>query len=140
VDAALASVGTIADGIYVSSQTAFVTDSGNPEVARFLADMQKFKPDGKVNLNSLSGYAAGQLFAKIAATMPGGIDAASFRSTLDNLAAPVESGLVGPWAIKGRPTVLPAAPRVLNPNIAYGVVTGGKIVSAVPGFSNPFPG
>ncbi|MFI5957514.1 ABC transporter substrate-binding protein [Cryptosporangium sp. NPDC051539] len=140
VDAGLASVGAIADGIYVSSQTAFVTDSGNPEVAKFLADMRRFEPDGKVSLNSLSGYAAVRLFAKIAATVPGGIDAASFRSTLDNLAAPVDTGLVGPWAIKGRPAVLPAAPRVLNPNIAYGIVRGGKIVAAAPGFSNPFPG
>ena len=140
IDAALASVGTIADGIYVSSQTAFVTDDGNPEVAKFLADMKQFQPNGKVNLNSLSGYAAVQLFAKIAGTMPGAIDAATFRSTLDNLVTPVDTGLIGPWAIKGRTAALPAAPRVLNPNIAYGVVTGGKIVSATPGFSNPFTG
>lgn len=140
VDAALASVGSIADGIFVSSQTAFVTDSSNPEVARFLANMRKFEPGGKVNLNSLAGYAAVRLFAKIAETVPGKVDAAAFRSTLDNLSTPVETGLIGPWAIKGRPASLPTAPRVLNPNIAYGVVTDGKIVSAVPGFSNPFTG
>lgn len=138
-DPILATLGAAADGIFLVSQTAFASDPTNPAVAQFISDMKTYQPNGTINQNSLSSYAALQLFARIAKDIPGPtVDAASFKAAVENVSTPIDTGLVGEWAIKGRKPIVPTAPRILNPSMAFGVVKNGKIVSAVDGFVNPF--
>jgi branched-chain amino acid transport system substrate-binding protein len=136
---ALKTLGALGNGILVSSQTAFYTDSSNPAVAGFLAAMQKYAPGTPVDSN-LPGFFAGvELFAKVMETSTSSTpDSAAFIAALNNLATPINIGLIGPWAIKGRHPELSADPRILNPNIALGIVKNGVVVAYQQGFSDPF--
>jgi hypothetical protein len=66
------------------------------------------------------------------------LNSAAFTDAVSNIATPVNIGLIGPWAIKGRGMALSADPRVLNPNIAIGIVKNGEVVPYQQGFSDPF--
>jgi branched-chain amino acid transport system substrate-binding protein len=136
---ALKTLGPIGNGILVSSQTAFYTDSSDPAVKAFLAAMQKYAPGTPIDSNLPAFYAAVELFAKVMETSTSSTpDSAAFIETLDNLATPIDIGLIGPWAIKGRDAALSEDPRILNPNIALGIVKNGVVIPYQQGFSNPF--
>ena len=132
-------MGSSANGVLISSQSAFASQN-SIQVAKFRADMRRYVPSGTVDLNSLGAYASVELFSSVAKTSSAKtITSAAFKTAANNISTPITLGLIGPWAIKGRTPALATAPRILNPNIAYGVVKKGKIVPyGTPGFSNPF--
>jgi branched-chain amino acid transport system substrate-binding protein len=136
---ALKTLGSLGNGILVSSQTAFYTDSSNPGVQAFLAAMQKYAPGTAVDSNLPAFYAAVELFAKVMETSTSAtLNSAAFTDAVNNVATPINIGLIGPWATKGRGAALSADPRVLNPNIAIGIVKNGEVVPYQQGFSDPF--
>lgn len=137
--ATLKALGSLASGILVSALTALPVDTSNPAVMRFRAAMQKYAPGAAIDGTAIQVYAAVQLFAKVMATAGGtATGAAAFAAALSNLSTPVDIGLIGPWAVKGRTPALSAYPRILNPIIAFGVIRNGVVVPNPDGFSNPF--
>ena len=111
IEAALPTMGTLADGILISSQTAFPSETSNAAVKTFLSDMKRYQPGGTVNGNSLGAYAAVELFKTVATTSTAKtLDAATFKAAANKFAPPVSLGLIGPWAIKGRTPQLSAYP------------------------------
>lgn len=137
--ASLLALGSLADGMLISSLTALPSDTANPAVAAFRANMKRYAPNASIDTNDLTVYAAVELFAKVMATSAGtATDAKAFKAALDNLSRPVDIGLIGPWAIRGRSPSLRAYPSILNPIIAFGVVKNGTVMPDPAGFSNPF--
>lgn len=141
-DKSIKAMGASGDGLLVSSQNAFVADTENPQVARFVADMKKYAPDAAVEDRSLNAYAKVMLFAQILKEAEtADLDGAKFSAVLEGLETPVETGLLGPWAVKGRTSPLSDFPRILNPTVTLGEIRDGKVVpTGDPGFIVPFAG
>jgi branched-chain amino acid transport system substrate-binding protein len=135
----LKTLGSLSQGFLVSSQLAFVTDTSNPGIQKFLADMQKYQPSATVDDLSLAAWAAVELFAKVMATSTATtLDNAAFNAALANLSTPIDIGVLAPWAVKGVSSPVPSFPRILNGTAQAGVVQDGKIVPDGKGFFNPF--
>jgi branched-chain amino acid transport system substrate-binding protein len=135
----LKTLGTSTEGFLVSSQMAFVTDTSNPGIQKFLADMQKYQPSGTIDDLSLAAWTAVQLFAKVMATSTATTyDNTAFDAALANLSTPIDTGVLAPWSVKGATSPLSSFPRVLNPSAQAGVVQNGKIVPDGKGFFDPF--
>jgi branched-chain amino acid transport system substrate-binding protein len=136
---ALKTLGALGNGILVSSQTAFYTDSSDPAVKDFLTAMQKYAPSAPIDSNLPAFYAAVELFARVMETSTSStLDSAAFIDAANSLATPINIGLIGPWAIKGRQSALSEDPRILNPDIALGIVKNGEVIPYQQGFSDPF--
>jgi ABC-type branched-subunit amino acid transport system substrate-binding protein len=135
----LKALGSKTEDFLVSSQMAFVTDTSNPAIVKFTADMQKYQPSAIVDDLSLAAWAAVQLFVKVAETSTAAtLDSAAFDQALANLSTPVDIGVIAPWSVKGVTSPVADFPRVLNPTVQVGVVHGGKIVPDGKGYLNPF--
>jgi len=131
-------LGAAADGIYVVSQIGFLTDDKNPGVARYAADLKKYKPGSEPLDIGLYSWSAVQLFAAAAkAQNLATFTRSSIKQSLDSLTTPVDIGSVAPWAVAGRTSPFPEYPRVVNPTVQIGVVENGAVVPDGKGFVNP---
>jgi branched-chain amino acid transport system substrate-binding protein len=130
-------LGPLANGIEVSGAIAFASETSNPEVAAFLADMKKYQPQAAVDQISESAWAAMQLYAKL---MKGqtNFSAGNVLSLLKNLSTPIDLGVAGPFAVKGAVSPVPGFPNIYNPDITLGVIHNGVIEQDGPAFVNPF--
>jgi ABC-type branched-subunit amino acid transport system substrate-binding protein len=137
----LKTLGSSTEGFLVSSQMAFVTDTSNPGIAKFLGDMQKYQPSGTIDDLSLAAWAAVQLFAKVMATSTATTPSnTAFDAALASLSTPIDIDVIAPWSLQGKTSPLPSFPRVLNGTAQAGVVQNGKIVPNGKGFFDPFTG
>lgn len=137
----LKALGADSDGFLVSSQLAFVTDTANPGIQKFLADMKQFQPKGSIDDLSLAAWASVELFAKIlGASSAATMDSAAFNAALANLTTPVDIGVIAPYTVDGVKSPLSDFPRVLNATVQVGSVHSGKLVPDGKGFSDPFTG
>lgn len=135
----IAALGPLANGLLVSSQSLFVSNTNNAAVKKFLADMKKYEPSSSVDTNSLSAYASVELFARVLETSKAKkLNNKAFIVAANHISKPINIGLIGPWSIEGRKPALAAFPRVLNPTISFGVVSDDVLRPSGPGFSNPF--
>ena len=64
IEVALPEMGSSANGLLISSQSAFATQSTSA-VKQFRAAMARYAPSGTVDLNSLGAYAAVELFRSV---------------------------------------------------------------------------
>ncbi len=129
--------GAAADGILLTSQVAFTTDTANPGIAAFLADMQKYAPNATIDESTLFAWAATQLFAKVAATASG-TDAASILAAFSNLSTPVDVGVAAPYSVVGKTSPFPMFARIFNSTVQFGTISGGAVQSDGKGFVPAF--
>jgi branched-chain amino acid transport system substrate-binding protein len=135
--AELQAMGSAADGMLVSSDTAFVTDTANAGVRQFLADMKKYQPSAQVDGQSMFGWAGVELFAKVAATLKSW-DPATVLRAFENISTPVDIGVIALYHTAGVTSPVSAYSRILNPTAQVGVVQNGTIEPNGQGFFNPF--
>jgi branched-chain amino acid transport system substrate-binding protein len=135
--ATLKALGSQANGVLLTGQLAFTSDTRNPGVARFLADMRKYSPGSEVDETSELAYAAVQLFAK-AASSARGTTPGDILTAMQHLDRPVSIGLAGPYQVMNSKRYLSAFPDIYNPTVQNGVVRDGVIVADGAGFFNPF--
>ncbi len=136
----LVAAGSYGNGELVSSISAIVSGNTNPQVQQAEAAMAQYAPGATIDSTGIAFFAGVELFAKIMDTSHAStLNTAAFVTAMKNLSTPINIGLVGPWAIKGRTPGLKSQPRVLNPDIAIGIVKNGVIVPWKSGFINPFP-
>jgi branched-chain amino acid transport system substrate-binding protein len=136
----LKALGADSEGFLVSSQLAFVTDTANPGIQKFLADM-KNEPTSTIDDLSLAAWAAVQLFAKVLATSTSStLDSAAFDAALTSLSTPIDINVIAPYKVAGVTSPLPDFPRVLNATVQVGTVHNGQLVPDGKGFSDPFTG
>jgi ABC-type branched-subunit amino acid transport system substrate-binding protein len=130
-------IGSQGNGLEVSSLAAFATDSANPGIAAFKADMASYQPKAGVDSDSLRTWSAVQLFAKVAAGAKA-YTAAEVAAAMLNLSTPVDIATIAPYTVKGRKSPLAQYPRLLNPMVQYGVLQNGVVKPDGKGFVNPF--
>jgi hypothetical protein len=132
----ISALGADATGIVVVSANAFVTDTTNPGIAKYKANMKKYRPKAALDDGSLQAWSAIQLFAQAAARgtkfTPAGLWA-TFRT----IARPIDIKTSGPWSVVGKLGKIPGFSRIVNPTVTFGVVRGGKVVPQGKGFTNP---
>lgn len=135
--AVIKAMGPDAEGIKLTSQIAFTTDSANKGVAEYTANLKALDPAAQPQDIGMFSWSAVQLFSAVAKGLPT-VDQASVKTAFDSLAQPIDIGTVAPWSIAGKTSPMPAYPRILNPNVQVGVVTNGVVVPDGKGFINPF--
>jgi branched-chain amino acid transport system substrate-binding protein len=130
-------LGSLANGIELSGAVVYDSETSNPEVAAYLADMKKYQPQAAVDQISESAWAAMQLYAKL---MKGqtNFSSSNVLSLLKNLSTPIDLGVAGPYAVKGAVSPVPGLPNIYNPNITLGVIRNGVIEQNGITFVNPF--
>jgi hypothetical protein len=131
-------LGVDGEGIFVSSQTAFVTDTTNPGVAAYLADLKAYGPKDSPAMDlGVLAWSGVKLFAAIAASL-GEVDAQTFRKAADALDTPVDIGTIAPWQTVGRASPVGDWPRIVNPFVQVGILRSGVPVPDGKGFIDPF--
>ncbi|WP_375476569.1 ABC transporter substrate-binding protein [uncultured Jatrophihabitans sp.] len=136
--AILKALGSAANGILLTSQVAFVTDTANAGVAKFLADMKKYQPSAVIDETTLIAWSAATLFAKVAATAKS-TDAAGILAAFTGLSTPVDVGTVAPYAVAGKTSPVKGFSRIFNPTVQDGTVDNGEVKSDGKGFQPAFP-
>jgi branched-chain amino acid transport system substrate-binding protein len=129
--------GPAADGVLLSSQLAFSTDTSNAGIVAFLADMKKYQPSAVIDESTLFAWGAVQLFAKVAGPANATTGSAVI-SAFNSVSKPVDIGIAAPYSVSGKSSPLATFPRVLNPTVQDGVIESGVIKANGKGFINPF--
>ena len=93
--------GQSAEGMYLTSEYAFISDDKNPGIEKFKEDMKKYQPDAPLNGASLQGWSGMELFAGAAAGAKA-MEAKVLLETFESIKKPVESApsVPGPWSAK----------------------------------------
>jgi len=99
-------LGSQGNGLELSGSVAFPSETGNPAVAAYLADMAKYQPQGTIDQESETSWAAMMLFAKV---MKGqtNFTASHVLSLMKNISAPINLGVAGPYVVKGAVSPIP---------------------------------
>ena len=128
-----------ANGILLSSQTALVTDTSNPGVAKFLADMKRYQPSATLDERTETGWAAMMLFSKVTASLTSFTPATVMRA-MKSVTTPIDLQIIGPWESAKAVSPTKQFPQLgFNPTVAYGVVEDGQTVAdKTKGFPDPF--
>jgi ABC-type branched-subunit amino acid transport system substrate-binding protein len=134
--AAIKAMGSAADGILLAGQLAFPTDTSNPAVTKFLADMTKYEPKATIDETTLFSWGAVQLFAKVVGPAKAA-DGPAVLAAFKALSAPVDIGITAPYSATATPEI-PASPRLLNFTVTYGSITGGDVKGDGTGFHDPY--
>ena len=132
----VSALGADAVGIVVVSANAFVTDTTNPGIAKYKADMKKYRPKAALDDGSLQAWSAIQLFAQAAARGKK-FTSAGLWATFRTIARPIDIKTSGPWSVVGKLGKIPGFSRIVNPTVTFGVVRAGKVVPQGKGFTNP---
>src|ERR1700677_747501 len=129
-------LGTEGNGIELAGNVAFPSETSNPAVAAYLADMAKYQPNGTIDQISETSWAAMMLFAKV---MKGqtNFTASHVLSLMKNISAPINLGVAGPYVVKGAVSPIAGFPNIYNPTITLGVLENGVIKQSGPTFVNP---
>ena len=130
-------LGSEGNGIELAGNVAFPSETSNPAVAAYLADMAKYQPNGTIDQLSETSWAGMMLFAQ---AMKGqtNFSASNVLSVMNNLSTPINLGVTGPYKVKGSPSPIPGFPNIHNPTITLGVLQNGVIKPAAgPAFVNP---
>jgi branched-chain amino acid transport system substrate-binding protein len=135
--AILKALGPDANGVEVTSQVALISDTANPGVAAFLADIKKYAPNTTLDEQTEGAWASAQLFAKVMASSAA-FTPAAVLSAFTALATPVDVVIAGPYAVKGVKPIVATFPRIFNPTVENGVIQNGTLVSDGKGLVNPF--
>jgi ABC-type branched-subunit amino acid transport system substrate-binding protein len=133
----LKAVGSLGNGIELVGSVSVQSDTSNPAVRAFLADMKKYQPRATLDEESENSWAAVQLYAKVMAKATD-FSSSHVLSLMQNLSTPINVGVAGPYLVKGAKPVLAGYPRIFNPDIVEGVVRNGVIEPSGHGFVNPF--
>jgi ABC-type branched-subunit amino acid transport system substrate-binding protein len=135
----IAALKSAANGILLSSQTALTTDTANPGVAQFLADMKKSQPSAVLDERTETGWAAMMLFSKATASLSS-FTPATVLGAMKSVSTPIDLQIIGPWKSVGATSPVKMFPQLgFNPTVAYGVVKNGQTVpDQTKGVQNPF--
>ena len=129
-------LGSLGNGLEVSGNVAFPSETSNPAVAAYLADMAKYQPQGTIDQLSETSWAGMMLFAK---AMKGQTDFSGSHvlSVMNSLSTPIDLGVTGPYKVVGAVSPIPEYPNIHNPTITLGTLENGVMEQSGPTFVNP---
>jgi len=139
---AASTLGASAEGVLVTSNFIPITESDDPGVENFLAEVDEYDSDLVIDDGSMNGWAGVHVIADVLADATGDVsDPATLISALGT-ATNVETGITPPldFATPPEPIFGGAISRLFNPDVLYAVIEGGEIVLTTdePEFINPF--
>jgi ABC-type branched-subunit amino acid transport system substrate-binding protein len=129
--------GAAANGVLLSSQLAFTTDTSNPAIVQFLADMKKYEPSSVIDESTEFSWASVMLFAKVAATAAS-TDAPGILAAMNALSTPINIGVTAPYSVVGKTSPVPGFTRIFNATAQFGAIENGALVPDGKGFQDPF--
>jgi branched-chain amino acid transport system substrate-binding protein len=135
--AVIQALGPDAEGIDVVSQTAFSTDTTNPGVREYLADLKAYGNGAAPKEIGMFAWSSIKLFAELASRLDT-VDAVSVGAAFESARDPIDVGTAAPWATADKRPPLPEYPRVINTSVQIGVVRNGSITADGKGFVDPF--
>jgi branched-chain amino acid transport system substrate-binding protein len=133
----LKALGSQANGILITEQTAFPTDSGNPAIAAYQAAMKKYQPAAGIDADSLRTWTATELTAKVLERTRADT-ASAVLAAFENLSESVDIGTIAPYSVKGEKSPLPEYSRIFNDTVMNGVIADGEPKSLADNFVDPF--
>jgi branched-chain amino acid transport system substrate-binding protein len=141
--ATIKAAGSAAEGVLVTAQAAFPTDTTAPAMKAFLGDMKKYQPDSAIDENAIRGWSAIMLFAKVMSGASAGDRTAAPTSAqvlaaFNGITTPIESGTFGPFGPPAAKPYVAGFDRMFSPWIQNGVVKDGVVRPDGNGFVNPF--
>ena len=141
----LKAAGSAADGVLVTSLTAPVTDTTNPGIVSFLADMHKYQPTASVEDVTVQGWSAVMLFAKVLSGGSGASSGAAPTSeqvlaAFNGITTPIQLGTIGPFGPPPAKPYVAGYDRIFAPTVSNGIVKNGVLEPDGKGFVNPFVG
>jgi ABC-type branched-subunit amino acid transport system substrate-binding protein len=123
----LKTLGAAANGIYAVGDVAPYT---SPNAAQFLADVKKIDPNAENDVNSdefaIQAWASVELWAKVAATIHGTINAASTLAAFNDLKTPVTLGVTEPYDTSDPSQAVKGVTRLFNPYMAIDRIINEK--------------
>jgi len=134
----LKTLGSAGDGIYVVGRALFPTDTSNPEVAAFLADINKYEPGTLLDENSEMGWSGVETYAELMKNATS-FTGADVIAALAKLTSPIQAGVYGPFLGAGTPPD-PTYPRLLSAYYVTGQVENGAIQPINGTFQSTFQG
>ena len=129
-------LGSLANGIIVADGTQFVTDTANHFVQAYLKGMAKYAKGAAIDDASMQGWSAMQLFAAAAAQSKS-FTPAGLMKTFSSIKKPIKIGTSAPWSVVGKLGKVKGFSRLVNPDIALGIIINGKVVPEKGGWVNP---
>jgi branched-chain amino acid transport system substrate-binding protein len=129
--ATVKALGSSAEGMRLASTAAAVTDTSNPEVKKFLADMSKYSPSAELDENAEISWSAVELYAEVMAHQTD-FSGANVIATFEKVTSPVQAGVMGDFVGSGTPPIA-SAPRLLNLGYFANTVTNG-VITGVGGY------
>jgi ABC-type branched-subunit amino acid transport system substrate-binding protein len=137
-------VGPAANGMYVTAQTAFPTDTNNAGIRAFLPDMHKYQPKTSIEEYTIQGWSAIKLLQAVLAQDSSSTTSAAPTSkqildAFNNIGTtPIQLGTIGPFVKPPAKRVVPGFARMYSATVQTGVVKDGVLEPDGKGFVNPF--
>jgi ABC-type branched-subunit amino acid transport system substrate-binding protein len=132
--ATLTALGSQANGVLATSPVASPTDTSNPSVVQFQADMNKYAPGAVQDDTALQGWSSVQLFVAVTKNLSNW-DAKSVLDAFNNMPK-IDLPSIDGYQVAGVTSPLPQYPRLFHPETATFSIENGKVVPN--GFINPF--
>ena len=134
----LKALGTIPFKQYAVSVTVPPSQTSDPTIAKFDAEMDAIDPTAQKSETALTFWTAMKLFAAVCSKLDT-IDASSVTKAMNSLQEPVQLGSTAPYAVAGVTSPVKAAPRLFNPMVMYLQIKDGVPTPIDGKFVNPFP-
>jgi branched-chain amino acid transport system substrate-binding protein len=141
--AVLKAAGRAAEGLLVTGLAAPSTDTANPGMTAFLADMHKYQPSTAIQEFSIQGWSAVKLLAKVLSDAPGASStevptSKQILAAFNGISTPIQLGTIGPFAAPPAKPYVPGFNRMFSATVDNGVVKSGVVQPDGKGFVNPF--
>jgi branched-chain amino acid transport system substrate-binding protein len=136
--ATIKALGQDANGILLTGQTAFASDTANPGVSDLLADFKKYQPDSDITENAIQSWSGVKLLVKL---LSGGDEAPTSKDIIaafDAVTDPIELGTIPPFGAPPAEALLKGYDNMYSPDVQNGVIEDGVAVSDGNGWINPF--
>jgi branched-chain amino acid transport system substrate-binding protein len=130
-------LGPSANGVLVTGQVAFASDTANPGISQFLADMNRYAPGATIDEVTIQGWTAVQLMSKVLAHATS-FSGKSVTQAFNDIKTPVDVPTMGPFGPPSATPYITGYPRMYNPTVQDGVVSGGVAKNDGSSFVNPF--
>jgi ABC-type branched-subunit amino acid transport system substrate-binding protein len=119
----------VTNNVYAVSLLAPLSDTANPEIARFTAAVSAQHSSVPMTPQAVQEWAAVNLFADVAKRITGTVDAVSVLKAMNNLSTPVDLGVMEPYKVVGQTSPVPAAPRIFNFSVIFDKVANGALTA-----------
>jgi branched-chain amino acid transport system substrate-binding protein len=125
--AGVKTLGSAGNGVKVSLIALPASDTSDPIVQKYLADMKAFQPSATIDELSAFGWSSAYLFEQVMKNATS-FDAKSVLAAYGALSSPVQAGVLGPFVGSG-PTPFSQFPRAFNVFYHPGEIQNQAVVS-----------